>query len=1594
MKEFIENKLRIIRNNYLEDHDRIISDYNKEIREIDGYKGRQILELLQNADDACITVKERKVKIVLSGNTLEIANNGEPFTEDGIVSLMYSNLSPKAAQQNKIGNKGTGFRSILSWANCIYIQSGALSVNFSKAHAEQFLMEMLVENPAISNVFRKVPGCKYPIATLVVPKWEERSEDYRNAEEYDTRIVLELKDGVEQEIIKQLREIDSEVLLFLNNIEILTVESPEGKRVIRKVLLTDKETEITIFDGTGALVSRKKWHIKKAHGQFKNRNYDIAIAYNDHLDDNRNVLYSYFQTDVEFPFPALIHGTFNLNADRNHLLKDNEENNHILEQLINLLIETAEEITNQSSIISYHALSLLCFEDHFSREIEEMGFREKLLAGIRQAKLFPTVNGEYVTCEKLPYFYNRPLADFCSGPDFHNLLSYTEDQRVLKLLSHLGIKDHHYPYEYLVKAINKMIAAGQLSMEQRVFVLTHLLAFYNRQMNNDNKGARDRIQIPYLLLDNEGKTIKGDTVFVNPSRGEQIASPPSFARIKFLHPQMLNMLSDHFKHDELRNLVSRLRVFNVHEYAFEQVANRVITQARRQLKIANKPAKTNRIVRELAEWLYQVYTTDEKAASRPFAMHVPLLNKDGVVMDAHHLYFGLEYGNTIGYNLLHNIIPDKFIAEPAMLGLAGDTKDGAKVKDFLRWLGVALYPRMGIQELEPAERKAFLDHTIQRFGSDILIGDCHYDSFDKFLNDFRLGGGHYFTKVQASCFEYLDQILSSCETKHILDWFKSDPAVIEMLHKRTESNPLAKAGFKLGYKSNLRYLNGDKYESYFLWKIRSKPWITVKNGGRSAPERCCLARNIGTEFSPYVEMPDIDLLIGETKDKRRAREELESTLELAGVAREFTALDVGIIYEVLLQLPEGRIDEKNVRSFYRQIIQNTELTEWEKRNGNVVEFLKNGRVLAEYKGEKLYMPVQDVFYLDELTVCSDVLYRFPILQLERRRGKDKVEKLLGVKPFANVVFKLKNNPKLHALQRIFEQDLRNFLPYIYCYRLEKDSRLEDLTVLKGMEVYLCVEIHAEYKINGETYNAQIKDYEFIETDNGRKVYLKIPEGKHGNIEHLRRDFSFCQSIAYIITSLLDVEGNFKDFRDLYGKDEARRRETIRSDFDDPGLDVLMKSRTHFQQYIDHKLEFWKSVMSAMKLEVDQVFQFEDLVNQTGANFPISPDILTEYSERINFGDLESVNNAPHLISLFRELGIDIDTFNCYSEIQLNLVPFYQEQHLRLIQQYEPRYASWLYEKLRKESVTSQQNFDVLKSQFRELPVTFRNTVHFNGKVELFKTLQVDLDTVEDVDLNHIYFENRKLFAKENALTGYEIELFLGESRNHSLMYFKAFDTLKERLAEFRELTLIEEASTFNLTKDDLLDVGKYEIEDLDLAKPEIVIRDGSPRKSGGGNGSVQRRLKKSDANGLLGEKLAYEMLKKTYEKDRVIWVSENAKKAGVNAEGRDGLGYDFRIERTSGEVIFVEVKATTGSELVFYISEEELVFAEKNSTRHMFLVITELKNEANRKFYRIENLFSYKENESRYENDRFLLENCEYCVRMTGRPNSNKNKQE
>ena len=410
IKQQIKTEIQKIYKKYLDSADEINSDYNRENDFAKDYEGRQLFELLQNADDE--TEKNNgKLKICFKDGLLRVSNTGTPFSFEGVKSLLRANNSPKKVRTDVIGNKGLGFRAVLNWAKKIRIITNEFAIEFSKNNAIEFFQKVVAEHPNYIDDLKKLSNDEYPIAILACPKFVSCNVESG----YDTTIEIECFENVFENIDTQIKNICFEELVFLKNLFEIEVISSNYHKIFCRISENDdvilEERDVT----TKRMLTFASWHLYKKHGILldenqKEKKYELAIAYNAENPQSGNYLYSYFKTNVTLSFPAIIHGTFDLSANRNYLKQNNPVNRQLVAILADLMVETAKTISETNSQIDYKPLELL-FATEIDKTLVEYGLREKILSRIDTEEIFPTIANKYISLKDSPKYskYRRCL---------------------------------------------------------------------------------------------------------------------------------------------------------------------------------------------------------------------------------------------------------------------------------------------------------------------------------------------------------------------------------------------------------------------------------------------------------------------------------------------------------------------------------------------------------------------------------------------------------------------------------------------------------------------------------------------------------------------------------------------------------------------------------------------------------------------------------------------------------------------------------------------------------------------------------------------------------------------------------------------------------------------------------------------------------------------------------------------------------------------------------------------------------------------------------------------------------------------------------
>ena len=170
--------------------------------------------------------------------------------------------------------------------------------------------------------------------------------------------------------------------------------------------------------------------------------------------------------------------------------------------------------------------------------------------------------------------------------------------------------------------------------------------------------------------------------------------------------------------------------------------------------------------------------------------------------------------------------------------------------------------------------------------------------------------------------------------------------------------------------------------------------------------------------------------------------------------------------------------------------------------------------------------------------------------------------------------------------------------------------------------------------------------------------------------------------------------------------------------------------------------------------------------------------------------------------------------------------------------------------------------------------------------------------------------------------------------------------------------------------------SKIEIKNLDYVQSSSRNMHGHTFGSGKKTDKLNHE---KETIGLAGEIAVYKILKEIYS--TVDWVSENAVKYGLLHSGDDSLGYDMTYINDQKEKIMVEVKATTGKNIEFELSNKEFSEALKNSDHYEVFFVFVNNNDGSR-ILNLGKLFKFEnENESPFNNSKFTVLYDKYIIK-------------
>ena len=993
---------------------RIRQDKKIELDMKQEYSGRELYEMIQNADDE----GSPKIELQLTDDgSFHIKNWGErPFTEGGLLSIMRSFLSPKNKNTSikPIGNKGLGFRSLLNWSNEIIIHSNGVKCSFSQEIAQAAwdeLKECMPENE--SDQFENERG-GLPLPILSIPAVENDDITKQNCfnENGDCTTDIEVRcssDEVQNDIAEKLRTLPCSVLLFLRNIKKIGIKLPNGEerniKVEECVDQSDGVKKITICDSNAGCDKKIEFIVCSA-AFTSTFAYEVGVAYPLDSIEQPRVLYSYFPTRVRLDVPAIYHGTFELDASRNYLV-DSEQNKEVLQRLGEVALKLSCYIAKEKPTdgnVCWKPFEIL----NLPKADIDAGRMRPLLDSIKEkigtVAIFPTISREYKTLDNALWLNekcaewlakNSPFAEK-TAMHCHLIANadkvFSQDKCLFDLLPKKEIAD-------LAEDIN-LIARKKMDIPVRAELIDVMVSWY--------RGAETRLDI---LVDADGNIIPADDT--NPAYVLSIKDNtvlPGCLNIRSVDKELIEELHGKWHVAGVREVTRRLQnITTVRDGDHTAIRKKIETWSKNDMNEVGD-------MYEVLKWEYANPTTD----STPFSSDLQLMNRRGEKRYACKLLFEPGFPEDMAKKIDDEWWLYGDLAEWCeKLG----AENVADVADFIHNV-------LGVSCKVPSEHRYYgteecYFNAVRDSNNITQINNCYCNNF---------GDGNLNKQYNYS-FVPCEKFLNNFELCEALELMLND--------KRVLDNIL------------------DKNISLFFRKIKSE---TVQYSYSAY----CLReydmfkpiQNMVLRSSLFSGGVDYGKLDGDTV-------QIDSMLVALGAHTNIYDFPIENLYRLLAEKGDSIGVQKRYRDLRKAIIS--------KNAGDDV--LKDKRkaitkVWARKDGKLQWRPVDEVYYWDNDQLPKAILSNLPKLEIGSRVGEDSVKKIFGVKLAKDIKISFQEPKKNEALTNELRIFLADRVKYLLAYRIGDDVKDDDsikqfVSGLKSLGQRLHVYDSAKYSFNDE-----------------------------------------------------------------------------------------------------------------------------------------------------------------------------------------------------------------------------------------------------------------------------------------------------------------------------------------------------------------------------------------------------------------------------------------------------------------------------------------------------------------------------------------------
>lgn len=1363
----------------------IASDHNIEESKIKEYAGRQLFELIQNADDAAVSAKEKHMLISIDDERLIVANNGEPFTEEGYDSLFYSHLSSKI-NEDLIGHKGLGFRALLSWSDEITIYSGGVTVRFSEEIVRSFWDMIKTQEGVQDRVLRstKKGSNECPIATLKIP--EIITGPMPELPNYDTVIVFSLKTDVFSEIEEQLEEIARpDSLLFFNNLTQIKILNHGSETIIarkREVTPTGIKSTVSIREPGSEESIEQNWHLLEYQWETKEQEDSenkgliinervekdhIIIAYSDELSTHTNYLYSYYPTNELFTAPFIVHASFDLTPDRKSLM-ESKTNKRIFEELASFLCRSAEKFTSDGQGGPDFALKFIGIDKNGCDSIiKRMGFFEALQRHLSSCKIIPTVNDEFISFDDEPVNLPDPIWAYFSGQDVKNLVNgkYIESYEMLRQLA--GSTGYLYTcgwFCHLIHEYAQQLPAGHLA---------DLYLYFAEKYKDD---LDDLSEYDPILLNREGGFIDHDKIVFFSLGNKIIYDIPHDLAIDFLDEGVSQELEERDKLEKMEN------AFGIHQYSFKDIANILINHYDEKDNVED--------IKEMHGALFQAYKVaiaSKEDTGSVETENVRLVSKNGSIVNANKVYFGEKYDNSLTEAIYRNL-PYKILGEPEMQGLPCDNKD--VLLQYLKWLGVGNLPRK-FQVNEVRDYYDFINHVMFNFDykNERSWGE-KYKSYYDLVKGGRLKSDQHeynFTTV-----DELDAILKDITIETLMKWMQADETLKRMIVE--DNDPKGSLDLHISRRKYLIPIEKRYLKSYIRWKIAQSPLLfdSEDPGKKVAPNRCCLAKpGLIQYFYPSIVRPDVDVS-GLAKGLHVTEEEVINLLLCIGVHESSKTFSTRVLYETLLKLPKRDPEGEKAKAIYHEILgYNDDLLDGE--DEAYKRFMRDGKVFCRIGPVTGYVNVEEASYIDDNRYGKEIQSNVKVFDLDIKGRNRKVFKLFGVKKLEGIDVKLLDSTGSdHPLNDELQAFLQEVKPYIYTMVRSPSNKKTCFESLMDTKIFIAGRVKAEMRYADEVSEINLAPGEYLHVTKDSSYYICVDETMQ-DFGLLKRDYVFNNTLSHILASITGSDSDLMYHILSVDKDDwdTVLKSKVGDDYDMELRDTIEAIEKHNSRHISDHIKFWQLLSSCVVDTSDDV----SITNEDELNSYLEmmfPDAAQEswIREPATYSNLYNQEIRRKIYEIIKSVRIDYERL----ARDYHYLDFSRMIRKDLIETRKKNFLSFkasLYNALKDGYPEAKATYFDECERYRDLfngdtdipKYVYGIEDYFMKKVEEQFEIELGADKKpEIIDIDEKLKAN-KVFWEEEIGIPLSDELLRDNNRVKSLLLFAAYDAFTEEVAE-------------------------------------------------------------------------------------------------------------------------------------------------------------------------------------------------------------------